>query len=370
MIKRRSSGARRLGAWLLSALALLPIVGQAQQAPEPVAEAALTIGTRQVPPFAMRDADGEWSGISIDLWTAIAERLGLDYRFVELPLAQMIGEVSAGDADAVVAALTITSPREQLVDFSHPFHSSGLGVAVAQKPEGGFLMIMKRLFSGQFIYTSLVLLGLLTLIGVLIWLAERRRNDQFRGGPARGIGAGLWWSAVTMTTVGYGDKAPITPLGRALAIVWMFASVIVISSFTAAIATALTVGQLDRGIQSLNDLYGARVLTVEGSTSAAFLDDHRVRHQTLPSLTEALDRLAAGETDAVLYDAPVLRYLVRTDYPETLRALPEELERQDYGIALPQGSALREPINRALLEIVRAPDWRPSLERYLGARDP
>ena len=75
------------------------------------------------------------------------------------------------------------------------------------------------------------------VVGVVMWLGERRRNQaQFGGTAAHGIGAGLWWSAVTMTTVGYGDKAPVTILGRLLGLVWMFAAIIIISSFTAAIA--------------------------------------------------------------------------------------------------------------------------------------
>jgi voltage-gated potassium channel Kch len=65
--------------------------------------------------------------------------------------------------------------------------------------------------------------SLLTVTGALIWLAERRHNEeQFRRDPAAGIGNGIWWSAVTMTTVGYGDKAPVTLAGRVIALVWMF----------------------------------------------------------------------------------------------------------------------------------------------------
>lgn len=326
----------------------------------------LLIGTRQVPPFAMRDADGNWSGISIDLWAQIAERLQLKYKLVELELSQMLDAVANAEVDAVVAALTITSKREQRADFTQPFHTSGLGIAVARDPENSIIVTLRRLVSDRFLYSVASLFALLALIGVLIWLAERRRNAQFRGGLARGIGSGLWWSAVTMTTVGYGDKAPVTTVGRGIAIVWMFASVIIISGFTAAIASALTVGGLKHPIRDLNGLYDTRVVTLANSTSGEFLTSYRIRHKTVQELRQALNQLAAGDVDAVLYDAPILRFLITNQYPESLRVLPQVLKRQDYGIALPQPSPLREPVNRALLDITRDERWATQLEHYLG----
>jgi voltage-gated potassium channel Kch len=126
----------------------------------------------------------------------------------------------------------------------------------AMRTDGGWEGIaIERLFSGPFIAILASLLALLAAVGVLVWLAERRRNPQFGRGPLKGVGAGLWWSAVTMTTVGYGDKAPTTFPGRLIAMVWMFASVIIISSFTAAIATALTGDKLEQSVTDLNDLY-------------------------------------------------------------------------------------------------------------------
>ena len=91
-----------------------------------------------------------------------------------------------------------------------------------------------------------------------------------------------------------------------------------------------------------------------------------IRYETAPSLTEALDAVAAGEADALVYDAPILRYLVASSYPDRLRILHLVLQRQDYGIALPAGSPLREEVNRTLLQIVRSDEWQNLLERYLG----
>ncbi len=44
---------------------------------------------------------------------------------------------------------------------------------------------------------------------------------------------------------------------------------------------------------------------------------------------------------------------------------PKQILRQDYYIALPQGSLLREPLNRVLLEKIREPAWQDILYRYL-----
>ncbi len=64
------------------------------------------------------------------------------------------------------------------------------------------------------IFLSVVLMIVL-LMGTLMYVVE---------GPANGytsIPAGVYWAIVTMTTVGYGDITPHTPLGRAIASVMM-----------------------------------------------------------------------------------------------------------------------------------------------------
>ena len=46
--------------------------------------------------------------------------------------------------------------------------------------------------------------------------------------------------------------------------------------------------------------------------------------------------------------------------------LPNVFEHQDYGFALPDGSPLREPINRALLKELASDSWNQLLAKYLG----
>jgi ABC-type amino acid transport substrate-binding protein len=329
-------------------------------------EQQLLVGTRIAPPFVTQEDSGEYSGISVELWDQVAQQLNLDYQLVETELANLITGLEDGSLDASVAALTVTADREETVDFSHPFHTTGLAIAVPNRgnPVWGAL---QRLFSWDFLAALAALTGLLLLVGVLLWLVERKKNkEMFGGSTAEGVGASFWWAAVTMTTVGYGDKAPVTLPGRIIAMVWMFAAIILISGFTAAIATSLTVNQLESSVTGPEDLPGVRVATVNNSVSAGYLANQGISFAGSDDLQALLTGLAEGQYDAVIYDRPLLQYLVNQEFPRRTNILPGIFERQDYAIALPDGSTLREPLNQALLQIIASDQWQGVLTRYLG----
>ena len=334
----------------------------------PAAEAARNwvVGTKEAPPFVIKQSDGTWSGISIELWERIAAQLGVSYELREYDLTGLIDAVAAGEVDAGVAALTVTPDREQVLDFTHPFYTTGLAIAV-QPGGGGTLALLGRLFSWEFLATvgllSIVLLG----VGVLVWLLERRANpEQFGGKAAEGIGSGFWWSAVTMTTVGYGDKAPLTPGGRFVGLLWMFASIIVISGFTGAIASSLTIGKLEGLVHGPADLPRVSVGTVPGSSSEDYLRTNRLRYRKFDSIREGMLAVAAGKLDAMVYDAPLLRYLANVELRDRVEIVPGTFQRQDYAIALPGGSPAREKINRVLVAQIQDAAWQDILYRYLG----
>lgn len=52
----------------------------------------------------------------------------------------------------------------------------------------------------------------------------------------------IWWSLVTVTTVGYGDKYPITTEGRIIGVLLMFVGVGLFGTFTAYVASWFTAG--------------------------------------------------------------------------------------------------------------------------------
>ncbi|WP_339845545.1 transporter substrate-binding domain-containing protein [uncultured Halopseudomonas sp.] len=338
----------------------LPVNAQSDGAP-------LRVGITPVPPFVMTNAEGNWEGISVDLWRSIAEDMEQDYELVELSFDQLLEGVESGTVDIAVGALTMTADREERFDFTHPFYQTGLSIGVPHNPSGGLWQSFRALFSWQF--ASLIgSLGLLLLfVGVLLWLVERRRNpEQFGGTTIEGIGSSFWWAAVTMTTVGYGDKAPTSLPGRLIALVWMFAGLIMVASFTAAITSSLTVSNLQRKIEGPLDLPGNTVATIANTASARYLKEERIRHEVYPDLTAAMQAVSREEVDAVVYDRALMQYRNQQLGNQRLDILPAVFEQQLYAFALPNESPNRAAIAQQVLRVTESPEWETLLQRYLG----
>jgi voltage-gated potassium channel Kch len=74
------------------------------------------------------------------------------------------------------------------------------------------------------------------------------------------LGSGLWWSAQTVTTVGYGDHVPTTTAGQLVAVAVMVMGIAFISVVTAAISAALIEGARRR-LSAADDAARARELS-------------------------------------------------------------------------------------------------------------
>jgi ABC-type amino acid transport substrate-binding protein len=352
-------------------LALTCVCAHAQPAAPhdpPPPDRELIVAIREVPPFVMKRSDGSWYGISIDLWRRIADRLHVRYRFSEQATNQgIIDGIANGSFDLGIAALSVTAARDRIVDFTQPYFTAGLGVAVLTG-EPRWLAIYRTLFSFGFFQAVTILLGLAMGVGFVIWLLERSRTEHFSGG-AKGLGTGFWWSASTMTQSGGGDQAPATLPGRLVAIGWMIASIITVAVFTAAVTSTLTQRELQGVVHDANDLRHVRVGTLAGSAAVGYLDRERIPHRTFPTTRDGLTALQEAALDAFVYDKPLLTWIVLQDFSTKLRVLDLVLEHELYAIALPKrGNPLFQMVNAALLEETETDWWGQTLFRYLGKK--
>jgi polar amino acid transport system substrate-binding protein len=325
----------------------------------------LRIGTRVAPPFAMKAEDGRWEGISIDLLNQLAAADGFEFDLVETNLEGMISDVADGRLDASIAAMTVTLAREKVVDFSNPFYHSGLGAAVAAKPGSSFYAILEALTSPDFLSTIGLLLGLLLVVGFFAWLAERRANPRdFEPEPARGLFSGFWWAAVTMTTVGYGDKVPKSFVGRLLGVFWMFYALILSAIIVAQLSAAVTEHRISHRIADVDQLARMSVGYVRDAASLGDLRAIGVRPTPYADVEAGFQALLDGGIEAFVHDQPILIWMAaRTP---GIEMTPIRFAPQNYAIVLPDDSPHREELNQAILSILSSRQWAGVLRSYLG----
>lgn len=330
----------------------------------------LRVITQQFEPFVVYE-NQEYSGFSLDIWDAIATELQVDYDLVGVnSIAKLLDEVERGAADVAVAGIGITSQREQSLDFSHPYYESGLQVMVPQEvgEVGKLVSIVGTVLRSPRLYLGVgVFVLILLIVAHLLWLFERQHNSEFPQDYLHGIWEAFWWAAVTVTTVGYGDKVPKKFAGRFFGLVWMFSGYFVFAYFTASIATTFTVQELQGNITGLADLPGKRVATIADSAAAEFIESQtNLLFQSYDTLDGLLNALEDQSLDAVVYDSPVLQYFVSHEGQGHYKVVGDIFQALNYGIALQQDSPYREPINAALLTLYETGRYDEIYQAWFG----
>ena len=316
-------------------------------------------------PFSQVEGGAD-TGFSIELWAAVAERLGQSYSIDRVgSFGEMLNEVAEGRADVAAANISITAEREAMMDFSQPIFSSGLRVMVpAEQTDTSVFTII---WSRDLALVALAAFGLLLGGGMLMWVFERNGQEYFRGNAKEKLFPSFWWALNLVVNGGFEERVPRTPLGRLFATILVISSLFVVSIFVAHITAAMTVNAIQSSVNSVNDLYGKQVGTTSGSTAAAYLDQRELRHRGFDDLDSLLAAFEEGELDAVIFDAPILSYYVNTDGAGKGMLVGPVFLRENYGFAVPTGSELREPINRALLRFNEDGTYRALMVKWFGA---
>ncbi|MEI6279753.1 MAG: transporter substrate-binding domain-containing protein [Verrucomicrobiae bacterium] len=337
-------------------------------------EDVIRVGVHDKPPYATKTADGGWDGIGVKLWKMVALETGLRYEFVEMPYAEILPAVTDGRLQAAVGEIEITAAAEKLINFTQPYIQSSTGVALQQgvwHPD--WIAIVKEFFNWTLVEILLAISAGLVLVSALVWILERHHHvGHFRGGLS-GFGSALWFSASTMTTVGYGDKTPSTFWGRVVSFVWMLAGVLLVAGFTAAVASSVATARVSEMIARPGDLARVSCGTLDGSVAQKYLLQHGIASRTYDSIGNALRALSKGEIQAVVADKIALRYLSGKMAEENppVRYMISHVSFQNVFVGIPvhDGYAGYEAINVAVLNALSSPEWEETVKQWLGGGD-
>jgi len=324
----------------------------------------LTVTTVTRVPFSM-EIDRQQVGFSMDLLAAIADDLGRGYEINRVnTFGEMLGAVEDGTADLAIANISITSARELVMDFTHPIFASGLQIMIPASDQTS--SIWRTILTPEL---GLAILGAFLVLfagGMLMWVFERRAQDYFDKTSREAMFPAFWWALNLIVNGGFEERVPRTVMGRLLGTFLVVSSLFLVSIFVAKITTMMTVDALQSSITSVNDLHGKRVGTTSGSTAANFMTERSIRFAGFDDLEALLVAFEDDQLDAVVFDAPILAYYATNRGFGNARLVGNVFLPENYGIAVPQGSALIEPINQSLLKLREDGTYRTLMTKWFG----
>jgi hypothetical protein len=179
-----------------------------------------------------------------------------------------------------------------------------------------------------------------------MFMADHHNNTKLT------LGQSLYWSIVTLCTVGYGDVVPKAGVARALASVWMVVSVLALSAVTSILSSNLVADNMSRIVMNTwGDVTGTvcaeqnRILLklwVQRATGGA-------RTVIYDDLASCMAMLEAGTVQAVLADQPVLAWYIREYSSSDSLYVSAALSTLPYSFVYASNSALRTNINSGVI---------------------
>lgn len=134
---------------------------------------------------------------------------------------------------------------------------------------------------------------------------------------------------------------------------------------------AIAVQESNEEIQSFEDLENKRIAVQIGTTGADQAGEvPGADISTFDSAPLALQELAIGNVDAVVNDAPVTLYAIKSGNLNDLKVVGELVTEEFYGIALPSDSENLEVINQALDELIANGTYAEIYQTWFGSEPP
>uniref|UniRef100_A0A8C6KEZ9 Glutamate receptor n=1 Tax=Nothobranchius furzeri TaxID=105023 RepID=A0A8C6KEZ9_NOTFU len=339
------------------------------------------------------EGNDRYEGYCVDLASEIAKHVGIKYKLSIVMDGKygardpetktwngMVGELVYGRADIAVAPLTITLVREEVIDFSKPFMSLGISIMIKkpQKSKPGVFSFLDPLayeiwMCIVFAYIGVsVVLFLVSRFSPYEWNLEEQdetKDPQTPPDPPNdfGIFNSLWFSLGAFMQQGC-DISPRSLSGRIVGGVWWFFTLIIISSYTANLAAFLTVERMVSPIESAEDLAKQTEIAYgtldSGSTKEFFRRSKIAVYEKMWSYMKSAEPSVFVKTTpdgvarvrkskgkfAFLLESTMNEYIEQRKPCDTMK-VGGNLDSKGYGVATPKGSALRTPVNLAVLKL-------------------
>ncbi|KAL1139351.1 hypothetical protein AAG570_006335 [Ranatra chinensis] len=311
----------------------------------------------------------------------------------------LVGLLAGGKIDIIVGALTVTSKREEVIDFITPyFLHTGIGIVIRRPSHGKSLFKFMTVFRGE---VWLSILSAITATTLMIWLLDkyspyssRNITNKYHKRCRKFSLKESFWFAVTSFTPQGGGELPNCLSARILVGAYWIFVVLVLATFTANLAAFLTVEQIESPVKSLEQLSKQsriKYTVVKNSIAHTYIKNMKIAEEMLykmwekiainyschglevwdypvkeqfggmlaaiektkfvPSFKEGIQKVLMNEDAgfSLIHDAVEIKYHIQK-YCK-LTTIGEPFAKRPYAIAVQQGSRWTQELARRLLEL-------------------
>ncbi|CAF4619855.1 unnamed protein product [Rotaria sp. Silwood1] len=303
-----------------------------------------TIVTNVIDEFGQNTT--KFTGYVPDLIELLADKIGFIPNIQLAPLNQtysgLIQAVVNGQYDIVLGDVTVTAIRRELVGFSNAIFDNSLRIIMRKTP---YVTIELLSFLKPFSRNLwLLVLGACIYAALLICLVEKNDNEIFQNRSISSqITMSIWYSFGNI--VGYGvDFHVNTAAGRLLTAGLYMLSLILVATYTANLASDLTISKSKDIISGINDIkngkiphnrIGIRIGTVSEDYYLREISSGSRNYYPLKSRQDLYDSLLAGIIDASFMDIGTGEYITNNIYCN-LTLIEDDFDKGVFGIVTPK----------------------------------
>ncbi|XP_031481982.1 glutamate receptor 2.7-like [Nymphaea colorata] len=327
----------------------------------------------------VQDSAPKVTGYSIDVFKDVVKALpyALPYEFVpygnksgdnDWPYDVLIDQIYKKMYDGLVGDVTIIGNRSKYVDFTLPYSDSGVSMIVPvkatnRKKAGVFLEPLTPQLWG-------VSAAFFVFTGIVIWALEHRINPNFRGPPSEQIGLIFYYAFSTMVFAH--NERLASNLARVVVVIWVFVVLILTSSYTASLASILTVQQFQPEATDLQALInqGQKIGYQSGSFVKDMLKMKNARDEQVVALStdqEYADALLNETVAAIVDEIPYIKVFL-SKHCRGFMIVGPTYKTDGFGFVFPKGSPLVSDVSSAILNVTEGESMSKIERSWLGSQ--
>ncbi|KAJ1703939.1 hypothetical protein LUZ63_003718 [Rhynchospora breviuscula] len=284
----------------------------------------------------------------------------------------IINMVAQNKLDAAVGDFAIIKNRTKMVDFTQPYAEAGMVILAPVKHHSSSAWAFLKPFT---LPMWCVIGAFFILVGIVIWILEHRRNDEFRGTPREQIATIFWFSFSTMFFAH--RQNTVSVLGRIVLIVWLCVVLIITSSYTASLTSILTVEQLTTGITGLDSLIASH--DPIGYQVGKFVKNYLMEELSIPEsrlvplstmedFADALKRGPQGGGVAAIVDERPYIDIFLSTYCSDFRIVGQDFTQEGWGFAFQRDSPLSVDLSTAILTLSETGELQRIHDQWLSTK--